>query len=259
MSKIILPKGFNTDELKKLQDKLSSLYTEWIGNFKEKNLEKAKDFAVYFCRDISMNFITTKFRLVNPIHETEGSVSGENTSKVNYLSFVEVRRILNWMLHGKDAFSEWSPVSETDLETSLMENILKETKKMLLENDYPESVSVTFGIENSQEKGNYTVRIFKPKSEGSGLEESSSKFKKTLIKTTKLNPIRGTKGSGLGGTSPKVKYLSTSTKDIPSTEVMEAMLNTVELIMKQKDMKVTSQGQKNVIAMKLCQNAFGLM
>jgi hypothetical protein len=40
---------------------------------------------------------------------------------------------------------------------------------------------------------------------------------------------------------------------------MEAMLNTVELIMKQKDMKVTSQGQKNVIAMQLCQTAFGLM
>jgi hypothetical protein len=180
MSKVVLPKGFNIDELKKLQDKLSSLYTEWIGNFKEKNLEKAKEFTVYFCRDISMNFVTTKFRLVNPIQE---SGLGESAPEVKYLSFMEVRRILNWMLHGKDAFSEWSAVSDTDLKTSLMENILKETKKMLIDNGYPEAVSVTFGIENSQEKGNYTVRIFKPKPEGS--DESNK---------NKINPIHGNLG-----------------------------------------------------------------
>jgi hypothetical protein len=244
MSKVILPKGFSVDELKKLQDKLSSLYTEWIGNFKEKNLEKAKEFTVYFCRDISMNFVTTKFRLVNPIQES-------NNEEVKYLSFMEVRRILNWMLHGKDAFNEWSAIVDTDLKTSLMENILKETKKMLIDNGYPEGVSVTFGIENSQEKGNYTVRIFKPKT---GDLDKSLETSKT--KTLKNKPV---KKSSLSEASSKNKLLSTASKDIPSAEVMEAMLNTVELIMKQKDIKVTSQGQKNVIAMQLCQTAFGLM
>jgi hypothetical protein len=160
-SEIVLPDGFKIAQLMEIRSKLEKIYDDWIENFKGKNLEKAKDFTVYFGRDVSMNFITTKFRLSTP-KQTAGSEEEKS------LTFMEVRRILNWMLHGNDPFKKWAAVKDTDLKESLMDSILKKTKIMLIENGYPETIVATFAVENSEEKGNYTIRIYKPKAPNAG-------------------------------------------------------------------------------------------
>jgi hypothetical protein len=80
-SEIVLPDGFKIAQLMEIRSKLEKVYDDWIENFKEKNLEKAKDFTVYFGRDISMNFITTKFRLSAP-KQTAGNIV-KKTNVVN--------------------------------------------------------------------------------------------------------------------------------------------------------------------------------
>lgn len=244
-SEIVLPDGFKIFQLMEIYSKLEKVYDDWIENFKEKNLEKAKDFTVYFGRDISMNFITTKFRLSAP-KQTVGDEEEKS------LTFMEVRRILNWMLHGNDPFKKWSSVKDTDLKESLMDSILKKTKTMLTENGYPEGTVVTFAVENSDEKGNYTIRIYKPKAPnagaGGGNEDGFTEVKskknvksKDIPKNTK--PIKSDK--------PLDKKKTAVKTEVPA-ETFDEIVKAVEAYASYKNINLTSQGQKMNLTMKLC-------
>jgi hypothetical protein len=243
---IVLPDGFKIEQLLEIRSKLAKVYDDWIENFKEKNLEKAKEFTVYFGRDISMNFVTTKFRLT-------AQAAGESESK--NLTFLEVRRILNWMLHGNDPFKKWSAVKDTDLKESLMNSVIEKTKKMLIENGYPENSNVTFAVEDAEEKGNYTVRIFKPKS-----SDPDSRPKTVKSKT----PASGGGGGGKPKTSDKVESVSrskttyASKTKTPSAEVLDVLITAIEAIAIDKKVELASQGQKTALAIKLSGMVDGL-
>ena len=264
---IVLPDGFKIEQLLEIRSKLVKIYDDWIENFKEKNLEKAKEFTVYFGRDISMNFITTKFRLT--AQATDGAESKN-------LTFLEVRRILNWMLHGNDPFKKWSAVKETDLKESLMNSVVEKTKKMLIENGYPENANVTFAVEDAEEKGNYTVRIFKhkvsdPDSRPKTTDQSNSS--KTDAPKTKYVGKSKTSvpasGGGGGkpktsekvesGSRPKTTYASkTKVSGTPSAEVLDVLITAIEAIAIDKKVDLASQGQKTSMAIKLSSMVDGL-
>jgi hypothetical protein len=244
-SEIVLPDGFKISQLMEIRSKLEKIYDDWIENFKEKNLEKAKDFTVYFGRDISMNFITTKFRLSAP-KQTAGSEEEKS------LTFMEVRRILNWMLHGNDPFKKWTAVKDTDLKESLMDSILKKTKTMLIENGYPETTVATFAVENSEEKGNYTVRIYKPKAPNAGAggdnEFKEVKPKKTFKTKDISKHTKSIKSDKPIDATQKVAKVKT---EVPS-EVFDEIVKAVEAYASFKEVNVSSQGQKMNLTMKLC-------
>jgi hypothetical protein len=242
-SEIVLPDGFKIAQLMEIRSKLEKIYGDWIENFKEKNLEKAKDFTVYFGRDVSMNFITTKFRLSAPV-QTAGSEEEKS------LTFMEVRRILNWMLHGNDPFKKWSAVKDTGLKESLMDSILKKTKTMLTENGYPETTVSTFAVENAEEKGNYTIRIYKPKAPNAGAG-GDNEFKEVKPKKTYKSAVKNKDVSKeskfIKADKPMVKVKS----EIPS-ETFDEIVKAVEAYASFKEVNVSSQGQKMNLTMKLC-------
>jgi len=241
-SEIVLPDGFKVSQLSEIRSKLEKVYDDWIENFKEKSLEKAKEFTVYYGRDISMNFVTTKFRLSAP-----KQTAGDEEEKS--LTFMEVRRILNWMLHGNDPFKKWSAVKDTDLKESLMDSILKKTKKMLIENGYPENIIVTFGVENSEEKGNYTIRIFKPKTIVASGDDGDFKEVKSK-RNNKTNDVpKNTKS--IKADKPTEKKKATTTKvDVPS-EIFDEVVKTIEVYAKFKNVDLSSKGQKMNLSTKL--------
>jgi hypothetical protein len=252
-SEIVLPDGFKIAQLMEIRSKMEKVYDDWIENFKEKNLEKAKDFTVYFGRDISMNFITTKFRLSAP-KQTAGSEEEKS------LTFMEVRRILNWMLHGNDPFKKWAAVKDTDLKESLMDSILKKAKTMLIENGYPETTVATFAVENSEEKGNYTVRIYKPKAPNAGAggdnEFKEVKPKKTFKSENKVSKTykdvsKGTKAVKADKTINATQKVVKVKTEVPS-EIFDEIVKTIEAYANFKNVNIASQGQKANLAMKLC-------
>jgi hypothetical protein len=242
-AEIVLPDGFKIEQLMEIRSKLVKVYDDWIENFKEKNLEKAKEFTVYYGRDISMNFVTTKFRLTA---QADGAESKN-------LTFLEVRRILNWMLHGNDPFKKWSSVKDTDLKESLMDSVIEKTKKMLIENDYPENLNVTFAVEDAEEKGNYTVRIFKPKTSGSDAPRATGgggggKSKTEKVKTEKVKTFGAPAPKKTGKPSDSGSRSKTS---IPDADVLDVLITAVEAIAELKKINLASQGQKTALAMKL--------
>jgi hypothetical protein len=244
-SEIVLPDGFKIAQLMEIRSKLEKIYDDWIENFKEKNLEKAKDFTVYFGRDVSMNFITTKFRLSTP-----KQIAGSEEEKS--LTFMEVRRILNWMLHGNDPFKKWAAVKDTDLKESLMDSILKKTKTMLVENGYPETTVATFAVENPEEKGNYTVRIYKPKAPNAGAG-GDNEFKEVKPKKTG-NKVSKTKDTKPTNATQKVVKSIEKVKvktEVPS-EIFDEIVKAVEAYASFKEVNISSQGQKMNLTMKLC-------
>lgn len=245
-SEIVLPDGFKISQLMEIRSKLEKVYDDWIENFKEKSLDKAKDFTVYYGRDIAMNFITTKFRLSAP-KQTSGSEEEKS------LTFMEVRRILNWMLHGNDPFKKWSSVKDTDMKESLMESILKKTKSMLSSNGYPEDSVVTFAVEKPEEKGNYAIRIYKPKASKAGaggddeeFKEVKPKISKTKVKVSKDAP-KNTKIIKSDKPIEKVK----AKLDVPA-ETFDEVVKSVEAYAKFKNVDLSSQGQKMNLTTKLC-------
>lgn len=244
-SEIVLPDGFKISQLKEIRSKLENVYNDWIENFKEKNLEKAKDFTVYFGRDISMNFITTKFRLSAP-----KQTAGDEEEKS--LTFMEVRRILNWMLHGNDPFKKWSAVKDTDLKESLMDSILKKTKSMLIENGYPETTVSTFAVENPEEKGNYTLRIYKPKAPNAGAgggDENEFKEVKTKKNVKSKDIPKNTKP--IKSDKPLEKKKSVAKVEVPA-EIFDEVVKAVEVYAKFKKIDLSSQGQKMNLTTKVC-------
>jgi hypothetical protein len=251
-SEIVLPDGFKIAQLMEIRSKLEKVYDDWIENFKEKNLEKAKDFSVYFGRDVSMNFITTKFRLSAPV-QTSGSEEEKS------LTFMEVRRILNWMLHGNDPFKKWSAVKDTDLKESMMDSILKKTKTMLIANSYPETTVATFAVENAEEKGNYTVRIYKPKAPNAGAGGGDdSEFKEVKPKKTFKDSVKTYKDVSKHTKIVKTDKPFDATQkvvkiktEVPS-ETFDEIVKAVEAYASFKEVNVSSQGQKMNLTMKLC-------
>jgi hypothetical protein len=231
---IVLPDGFKIEQLLEIRSKLAKVYDDWIENFKEKSLEKAKEFTVYFGRDISMNFITTKFRLT-------AQAADEAESK--NLTFLEVRRILNWMLHGNDPFKKWCSVKDTDLKESLMDSVVEKTKKMLIKNDYPENLNVTFAVEDAEEKGNYTIRIFKPKTSGPDAPRAVGGGGGGKPKTEKVKMEKSKKMNKPSGSHSKTS--------IPDADVLDVLITAVEAIAELKKINLVSQGQKTSLAMKL--------
>jgi hypothetical protein len=158
------------------------------------------------------------------------------------------------MLHGNDPFKKWAAVKDTDLKESLMDSILKKTKTMLIENGYPETTVVTFAVENSEEKGNYTVRIYKPKAPNAGAggdnEFKEVKPKKTGNKVSKdipkhAKPIKADKP--IDATQKVVKVKT----EVPS-ETFDEIVKAVEAYASFKDVNISSQGQKMNLTMKLC-------
>jgi len=246
-SEIVLPDGFKMPQMMEIRSKLEKIYNDWIANFKEKNLEKADGFTVYFCRDIRMHNIVPNFRLSAPV-QTAGSEEEKS------LTFTEVRRILNYMLHGNDPFKKWSPVKDTDLKEPLMDSILKKTKTMLIENGYPENTVVTFAVENPEEKGNYTIRIYKPKAPNAGAGGDSEfkevKPKKSVKKTYK----EVSKDSTFIKTDKPINAIQKVVKvktEVPS-EVFDEIVKALEAYASFKEVNVSSQGQKMNLTMKLC-------
>ena len=133
-----------------------------------------------------------------------------------------------------------------------MDSILKKTKTMLIENGYPETTVATFAVENSEEKGNYTVRIYKPKAPNAGAggdnEFKEVKPKKTFKTKDISKHTKSIKSDKPIDATQKVAKVKT---EVPS-EVFDEIVKAVEAYASFKEVNVSSQGQKMNLTMKLC-------
>jgi hypothetical protein len=160
-------------------------------------------------------------------------------------------------------------VKDTDLKESLMNSVIEKTKKMLIENGYPENANVTFAVEDAEEKGNYTVRIFKPKvsdpnakpsdKESKPKEKYSSKSKTAGASASKVSdPGSGPKTASGGGGGKPTYATKAKVSKTPSEEVLDVLITAIEAVAIDKKIELTSQGQKTAMAIKLSGMVDGL-
>lgn len=213
-----LPYGFTTEEIQSHREKLISLYVAKMEGWAEEEWERIKKFTTYYGRDVSINRLTPEFPLKNK----------ENQD----LTFLEVRRFLNWLLTGKDYEKKW------DRCAPLFITLTEKAKELCMKHQY-DFHTITFAFENEMQKGNYALKFVK------NLKNTSSPKTKLEFKQQK-QPFA--KPSFFERKKVEAPVL-------PSQEILEGLDSAkclLEILSKAKGKEVFSNGEINTLAIRLC-------
>jgi hypothetical protein len=259
------------DKAIKLGDVRASLLLEYnskINALTKEDWESIKALPKYVFRKFSIIDLVPKFRFVSPIQKA----GSEEESK---LTFIDVQRILCYLLLGNDFIGKWPSTTEAGFGEPLFKEVTEKIKEVAKANDYDVYTSY-FVVEKMAQKGDYALKIVKRREDGAD-EESDTK------------PVKTTPAAGGGGGGAKT-YATVAAKkehkpsDVPAakevkksvsskgqanapaptgacieTETMDPMLAALDAMAKLRNKKLTSNGERTMMAIKLCQMAANLL
>lgn len=256
----------------KLGDVRESLRNEYVSKIDaltKEDWNSIKEHPKYIFRKFSIVSLVPKFRFSSPI-QCSGS---EEEAK---LGFIDVQRILCYLLLGNDFVNKWPKTTDTDLGEPLYKEIIEKIKTCALSNDYDMYKSY-FVVEKMSQKGDYALKIVKRRAETDGDASGSddeNEFKtvkskipkaKTYasIAKTKVSKSEESKPSGqkiVKTTGPKIKSdASIPTGPCVESQTMEPMLAALDAMAQLRKVKIESQGDRTMMAIKLCQTAANLL
>jgi ribosomal protein L11 len=105
------------------REKLRNKLLEKVDQLSSSDWDNIKKFKIYFCRDISMNKIVPDFRITSPVQ-----VSGSEEEKK--LTFLEVRRLLCYLLVGNDYMKVWKSTDEEGFGEALSKEVINKIKEI---------------------------------------------------------------------------------------------------------------------------------
>jgi hypothetical protein len=265
----------------KLGDVRASLLAEYnskINALTKEDWESIKALPKFVFRKFSVIDLVPKFRFTSPIQKA----GSEEESK---LTFIDVQRILCYLLLGNDFIGKWPSTTEAGFGEPLFKEVTEKIKEVAKANDY-DVYSAYFVVEKMAQKGDYALKIVKRREEGADEESADIKDVK-VIKTPKdAKPARAAAGGGGGGVKTyatvvakdkkvsadvhvaketKVSKSNTSsTNTVPvgpciESETMDPMLAALDAMAKMRNKKLTSNGERTMMAIKLCQLAANLL
>ena len=266
------------DKAIKLGDVRASLLLEYnskIDALTKEDWESIKALPKYVFRKFSIIDLVPKFRFASPIQKA----GSEEESK---LTFIDVQRILCYLLLGNDFIGKWASTTEAGFGEPLYKEITEKIKGVAKTNDYDVYTSY-FVVEKMAQKGDYALKIVKRREDGA--DEESADIKD--VKTSK--PVKTSPAAGGGGaktyatvaakketksadvpTTKEVKKTVSSKSQAPAnapvptgacieTETMDPMLAALDAMAKLRNKKLTSNGERTMMAIKLCQMAANLL
>ena len=269
-----------------VRDTLRNEYLSKIDTLTKEDWNSIKEHPKFIFRKFSIVSLVPKFRFSSPIQRS----GSEEEAK---LGFIDVQRILCYLLLGNDFVNKWPKTTDTDLGEPLYKEIIEKIKSCAEANDYDLYKSY-FIVEKMSQKGDYALKIVKRRTENEDDESGSENEFTTVKHKTKTF---GTKTDGFKSKSktfvPKVDgpktyasiakkpQVSETTSEKPQTkgprttgpksdasipngpciesQTMEPMLLALDAMAQLRKVKIESQGDRTMMAIKLCQTAANLL
>jgi hypothetical protein len=267
----------------KLDDVRASLLAEYnskINALTKEDWESIKALPKFVFRKFSVIDLVPKFRFASPIQK----VDSEEESK---LTFIDVQRILCYLLLGNDFIGKWASTTEAGFGEPLYKEITEKIKEVAKANDY-DVYSAYFVVEKMAQKGDYALKIVKRREDGADEESADIKDVKAFKTSKDAKPARAAAGGGGGGpktyatvvakkehkasddvpketkplkghTPSKTNVSAVPTGPCIETETMDPMLAALDAMAKLRNKKLTSNGERTMMAIKLCQMAANLL
>jgi hypothetical protein len=262
-----------------VRDSLRNEYVSKIDALTKEDWNSIKEHPKFIFRKFSIVSLVPKFRFSNPVQRS----GSEEEAK---LGFIDVQRILCYLLLGNDFVNKWPKTTDTDLGEPLYKEIIEKIKSCAEANDYDLYKSY-FVVEKMSQKGDYSLKVVKRRPETDGDESGSDnefttvKHKTTSAKTDGFkakSKISGPKPDGpktyasitkkphtieASNEKSQTKGPKTNTS-IPTgpcieSQTMEPMLAALDAMAKLRKVKIESQGDRTMMAIKLCQTASNLL
>jgi len=229
------------------REKLRNKLLEKVDQLSSSDWDNIKKFKMYFCRDISMNKIVPDFRITSPVQ-----VSGSEEEKK--LTFLEVRRLLCYLLVGNDYMKVWKSTVEEGFGEPIYKEIISKVNEIAESKDC-KLHDVRFDVEVGQEKGNYCLKITRHRNDEE-MKQDNKKFdsmtKPIKNKTKALEVVQEPKSSK-SNTSYKSKVVN---RDFCLTpETVDAMNTALEAVAAAKGNCDGSKGAKALMVIELCKIA----
>jgi hypothetical protein len=186
---------------------------------------------MYFCRDISMNKIVPDFRITSP-----RQMSGSEEEKK--LTFLEVRRLLCYLLVGMDYMKVWKSTVDEGFGEPLSKEVINKVNE-IAEAKNCKLHDVRFDVEVGQEKGNYCLKITRHRSEE---EINQDKKFSSKLKLNENKPSLKPKHPSVEDLIPKSIKLDVSPKNFKP----KSKYNDVEVIKESLDSKDSISKTSNI-------------
>jgi hypothetical protein len=256
-------------KLTEVRDRLRDEYISKIEALTEEEWKTIKSMPKFIFRKFSIIRLVPMFRFTSPIQKA----GSEEESK---LTFIDVQRILCYLLLGNDFVGKWDNTVEAGFGEPLYKEIIEKIKSVAKDNDY-DAYTAYFVVEKMAQKGDYTLKIVKrregddsndddsddedkvnadhkPKTYASAVGKSK-KGKETSIKTDKVSKPLNKEHS---------KPLKAQQPDVPvgrciEAETMDPMLVALDAMAKLRGKEIKSRGERTMMAIKLCQMACNLL
>ena len=260
----------------KLNEVRASLHNEYnskIDALTKEDWAAIKAMPKFVFRKFSIIDLVPKFRFSSPIQK-----SG-NEEEIK-LSFIDVQRILCYLLLGNDFVGKWPTTSEAGFGEPLYKEIIEKIKSVAKTQDY-DVYTAYFVVEKMSQKGDYALKIVKRREDNdeSDSDEETHKNDKSVHDSKKLNTYASIVGKPKKTkhevSKPEVKSeVKTDTKmskpqrtiahNVPSgpcieAETMDPMLVALDAMAKLRGKEIKSRGERTMMAIKLCQIACNML
>ena len=263
-----------------VRDSLCNEYVSKIDALTKDDWNSIKEHPKYIFRKFSIVSLVPKFRFSNPVQRS----GSEEEAK---LGFIDVQRILCYLLLGNDFVNKWPKTTDTELGEPLYKEIIEKIKSSAEANDYDLYKSY-FVVEKMSQKGDYALKVVKRrpdagdesaseaenefitvKHKSSGFKHKSDGPKTSGFKAKTDGPKTyasiAKKTTGEAPVKSEKKHNGTKTDtSIPTgpcieSQTMEPMLAALDAMAQLRNVKIESQGDRTMMAIKLCQTAANLL
>lgn len=248
-------------KLNEVRASLLNEYTSKIDALTKEDWVAIKALPKFIFRKFSIIDLVPKFRFSGPI-QTSGS---EEETK---LTFIDVQRVLCYLLLGNDFIGKWATTVEAGFGEPLYKDIIEKIKSVAKANDY-DLYTAYFAVEKMSQKGDYALKIVKRREDGDNFESVAEKTNKTPDVKTYASAVAKTKKvkefTKPTPVVPKVQIVeskpspTTPTGHCIEAETMDPMLIALDAMAKLRGKEIKSRGERTMIAIKLCQMAANLL
>lgn len=260
-------------KLNAVRASLQNEYNSKIDALTKEDWAAIKAMPKFVFRKFSIIDLVPKFRFSSPIQK-----SG-NEEEIK-LSFIDVQRILCYLLLGNDFVGKWPTTVEAGFGEPLYKDIIEKIKSVAKTQDY-DVYTAYFVVEKMSQKGDYALKIVKRREDNdeSDSDEETHKNDKSVHDSKKLKTY-----ASIVGKPKKTKHevskpedkseVKTDTKvskpnraiahNVPNgpcieAETMDPMLVALDAMAKLRGKEIKSRGERTMMAIKLCQIACNML
>ena len=258
----------------KLNEVRASLHNEYnskIDALTKEDWATIKAMPKFVFRKFSIIDLVPKFRFPSPVQKS----GAEEEIK---LSFIDVQRILCYLLLGNDFVGKWATTSEAGFGEPLYKEIIEKIKNVAKTHDY-DVYTAYFVVEKMSQKGDYALKIVKRREDNEDSESESDEkphdenklktYASAVGKVKKISQIKSEtkpdkKSEVKTDTKSEVKTSKPQKANIPTgpcieAETMDPMLVALDAMAKLRGKEIKSRGERTMMAIKLCQIACNML